>query len=70
MDEMREKVEGMQAQIEEADQMIRDLQGTICLLENQKAELEEKNKVMEASHQFQCGKIEAYETVFRNVWRK
>ena len=47
MDEMREKVEGMQAQIEDAEQMIRDLQGTICLLEDQKAKLEEKIKVME-----------------------
>lgn len=70
MDEMREKVDGMRAQIEDAAQMIRDLQGTICLLEDPKAGLEEKIKVMEADHQFQCGKIAAYENVFRNVWRK
>lgn len=69
MDEIREKVEGMQAQIEEADQMIRDLQGTICILEEEKERLERELDALKLDAQFQCGKIAAYENVLERVFQ-
>lgn len=70
MDEMREKVECMQARIEEANQMIRDLKGTICILEEEKERLKRELDALKLDARFQYGKIAAYETVFKNAWRK
>ena len=68
MDKMCEKVEGMKAQIEEYDEVIRSLHGDICLLENDKAHLKAEIEDLRADCRFQCGKIAAYENVLERVF--
>ena len=64
MDEQQEKIEGMQAQIEELNETINDLQGTVCVLEDEIRKSRRELENVKEDARFMSGKIAAYEKVF------